>query len=198
MPPNDASPPPSRPPLAGDDVPAAHSMDTEWFAVDANGHVAIFDTGEDGALPIAAANLGGDATAAHQLVQDEERPLALFCYARDHGDDPGRYQRTAAPPQPLHVDDLPAAVRQAVGALRLPVSFSADETIHLADHLRDEQACYWGEDWTLRGFGPGLPRPEALAAQRQGALRRQRLALLFSTALLVVIWLMVYLLRRAR
>jgi hypothetical protein len=26
-------------------------MDTEWFAVDADGHVAIFDTGEGGAMP---------------------------------------------------------------------------------------------------------------------------------------------------
>ena len=42
-----------------DDVPAAHSMDTSWFAVDAEGRVGLFDTGEDGALPTKAANLGG-------------------------------------------------------------------------------------------------------------------------------------------
>lgn len=33
------------------DFPAAHSMDTEWFAVDANGNLAIFDSGEGGAVP---------------------------------------------------------------------------------------------------------------------------------------------------
>src|SRR5437660_377534 len=33
------------------DFPAAHSMDTEWFAVDARGHVAVFVTGENGMLP---------------------------------------------------------------------------------------------------------------------------------------------------
>jgi hypothetical protein len=33
------------------DFPAAHSMDTMWFAVDADGHVAAFDTGEGGAVP---------------------------------------------------------------------------------------------------------------------------------------------------
>ena len=38
-----------------DDYPAAHSMDTQWYCVDANGHIGIFDTGEDGALPSAAA-----------------------------------------------------------------------------------------------------------------------------------------------
>jgi hypothetical protein len=33
------------------DYPAAHSMDTTWFAVDADGHIGIFDTGEGGAVP---------------------------------------------------------------------------------------------------------------------------------------------------
>lgn len=34
------------------DFPAAHSMDTEWFAVDADGHVGVFATTETGALPL--------------------------------------------------------------------------------------------------------------------------------------------------
>jgi hypothetical protein len=34
------------------DFPAAHSMDSAWFAVDKDGHVAFFRTGEEGALPI--------------------------------------------------------------------------------------------------------------------------------------------------
>lgn len=37
-------------PLAG---PAAHSMDTEWFALDALGHVGVFDSGEGGGVPTA-------------------------------------------------------------------------------------------------------------------------------------------------
>ena len=37
--------------LLTDDVPAAHSMDSAWFAVDACGHVAAGETGETGALP---------------------------------------------------------------------------------------------------------------------------------------------------
>ncbi|HPF39354.1 MAG TPA: radical SAM protein [Phycisphaerae bacterium] len=32
-------------------IPAAHSMDTEWFAVDAEGHVALFDSFEPGVAP---------------------------------------------------------------------------------------------------------------------------------------------------
>ncbi len=42
------------------DFPAAHSMDSAWFAVDADGHVARFDTGENGAIPHAAAPGGGN------------------------------------------------------------------------------------------------------------------------------------------
>lgn len=41
------------------DFPAAHSMDTMWFAVDDDGHVAVFESGEAGAVP-SDANLGED------------------------------------------------------------------------------------------------------------------------------------------
>lgn len=34
-----------------DDYPDAHSMDSTWFAVDRDGHVGHFDTGEAGAMP---------------------------------------------------------------------------------------------------------------------------------------------------
>src|SRR5262249_26531495 len=33
------------------DFPAAHSMDATWFAVDRDGHVGVFDSGEPGAVP---------------------------------------------------------------------------------------------------------------------------------------------------
>src|SRR4051794_34470710 len=36
------------------DFPAAHSMDTQWFAIDRDGHVGIFSSGESGAVPRAA------------------------------------------------------------------------------------------------------------------------------------------------
>jgi hypothetical protein len=35
-----------------EDYPAAHSMDTRWFSVDADGHVALFDSGQDGPVPV--------------------------------------------------------------------------------------------------------------------------------------------------
>ena len=42
------------------DYPAAHSMDSCWFAVDKDGHVAFFETGESGAMPETGA-AGDDA-----------------------------------------------------------------------------------------------------------------------------------------
>jgi hypothetical protein len=36
------------------DFPAAHSMDTDWFAVDRDGHVGVFLSGEAGAVPTEA------------------------------------------------------------------------------------------------------------------------------------------------
>lgn len=33
------------------DYPAAHSMDTTWFGVDANGEIAVFETGDSGEVP---------------------------------------------------------------------------------------------------------------------------------------------------
>jgi hypothetical protein len=33
------------------DLPAAHSMDTEWFAIDGHGHVGVFESRETGEVP---------------------------------------------------------------------------------------------------------------------------------------------------
>lgn len=42
------------------DYPAAHSMDTDWFAVDADGKIGLFNTNEDGALPKNACARGSE------------------------------------------------------------------------------------------------------------------------------------------
>jgi len=46
------------------DYPAAHSMDSGWFALDEEGCLAHFETGEGGALPEAAKLLTGEAGAS--------------------------------------------------------------------------------------------------------------------------------------
>ena len=35
-----------------EDFPAGHSMDTDWFAVDKDGNIAVFDSGSEGPVPI--------------------------------------------------------------------------------------------------------------------------------------------------
>lgn len=238
--------------MKNDSVPAAHSMDTAWFAVDAEGRVGLFETGEDGALPTRAANLGGagDPTfdtlvfeaalvakthegtwAARETPPPDEperllvvkQPPALdpqlfeeisagppwvglsreplrysklegrdefvtvlteseineeldharrmpsvFHFHRNHGEEPGHYDgvEDPPPPKPLLIDSLPTSAREAIGALRLPIDFTTAKTVHLADHLKDDEAEYWGE-WTLRGFGDlNRPPPQPLAPEK--------------------------------
>jgi hypothetical protein len=49
------------------DFPAAHSMDTTWFAVDRDGHVAVFGSGEAGAVPVEAFG-GEEADEGHERL----------------------------------------------------------------------------------------------------------------------------------
>ncbi len=58
------------------DYPCAHSMDTCFFAVDRDGHVAIFDTGEAGAVPAAALS-GEEADDVRQLIAQLPRVAVL-------------------------------------------------------------------------------------------------------------------------
>ncbi len=46
------------------DFPAAHSMDTDWFAIDADGHIGIFVSDEGGAVP---------QTNDHLFVESQEK-----------------------------------------------------------------------------------------------------------------------------
>lgn len=153
--------------LSSEDYPAAHSMDTSWFAVDEAGRVAIFDSGEDGAVPLAALSLGGAAEADAEATQiydllapereldDEDGPFFRY-YNGDYGD-PGRYVRSDhAPASPATVVTLPVGLRERM--LRLPVDFTTAATLHLADLMADEAAATWGET-TLRGEPLPSSRP---------------------------------------
>jgi len=50
------------------DFPAAHSMDTQWFAIDSDGCVGYFVTGEPGPIPAAAKESANDAS--YKLLKD--------------------------------------------------------------------------------------------------------------------------------
>jgi hypothetical protein len=114
------------------DFPAAHSMDTQWFAVDRDGQVAFFVTGEAGSMPVAASEgpvddvlraLGSKQTE-EGLDYDEEaigRELArLGLHVYEDASDwfTGPYRRAHRPKKPLHVDQLPPDLRNDIKSVR--------------------------------------------------------------------------------
>jgi len=103
-------------------------MDTTWFAVDRDGHVAAFETGEAGAVPTAA-YLGedhGEVTDALLAAgggpdarddDDDDDPLArlgdagVFVYRHDDQHVvAGPYRREVAPERPLPGHQVPRAL----------------------------------------------------------------------------------------
>lgn len=52
-----------------EDFPAAHSMDTEWFAVDGEGNVGHFTTGEAGAAPDSAMEFYEELPAPEEIIR---------------------------------------------------------------------------------------------------------------------------------
>ena len=52
------------------DFPAAHSMDSCWFAVDRDGFIACFSTGEAGAMPESAYQGDQAYSLRDRLIRD--------------------------------------------------------------------------------------------------------------------------------
>jgi hypothetical protein len=59
------------------DFPAAHSMDTDWFAIDADGNIGVFQSGEGGAVP-----LSDPILREHQRIKNLEDLFSLM--AKDY------------------------------------------------------------------------------------------------------------------
>src|SRR5690242_3867236 len=105
------------------DFPAAHSMDTAWYAVDRDGHVGFFDTGEEGHLPRGALTV--DDASLPPLPEELRDGLFTFYYGVNNGGEDSAYvffiqpyARTSVPAQPLHIDQLPPRLREAYGRFR--------------------------------------------------------------------------------
>src|SRR5688572_22263668 len=112
------------------DYPAAHSMDTFWFAVDRDGHVAMFSSGEAGAVPVEGylgeewgetleglKKLPGAVKAEKGEDDDFEGVLnhGVFYYSHDKTENilAGPYTQTK-PTQPVKIDQLHPTVREVV------------------------------------------------------------------------------------
>jgi hypothetical protein len=119
-------------------------MDSVWFAVDGDGHVAAFGTGEDGHIPTEGnGGYGWEVleemeTLAGKPDKDEDdmdtrcTKLGLFSYDFGWGGEPiDPYKRTAVPNEPLHVEQLPPNLRERVRQARFPgICF------HTAEHIQ--------------------------------------------------------------
>jgi hypothetical protein len=138
------------------DYPAAHSMDTAWFAVDRHGHVGVFATGEPGHMPAALpeetsvydvvvpllANLFPGQPRADVDDLAEEFDLASACglFVYDYPDEYSLigllYRRERTPRLPLHIDQLPPEVRVLCQRQRFEaLDFTQDELIQPAEHV---------------------------------------------------------------
>jgi hypothetical protein len=116
------------------DFPAAHSMDTDWFAIDQNGCVALFISGAGGAVP-RDAYCGDDFSAGDQVLaqirgdgkeidyrdlRKVAAQLGVFVYETGPNDEAlvDRYHRSRPPRRLLHVDQLPPELREAIAEMR--------------------------------------------------------------------------------
>jgi hypothetical protein len=167
------------------DFPAAHSMDTQWFAIDRDGRVASFSSGESGAVPVAALQArdeGGQGDLPWRQLRELDAGLYhyehpnRFEYPRQipagdlwlHNEGPrvsGPYLRHDQPDgPPLHVDQLPPAARALVSSVRFgEVSFADDRAIQPAElaPCESEQSEYLTLAGERRPFPPPQPPQES-------------------------------------
>jgi len=121
------------------DFPAAHSMDTGWFAVDRDGHVAHFDSGEAGAVP-EEGNRGQDWE--YEILERLERrpettPWRVGVYDREGLVLPGGARHLATPRDALFLflrTLEPVAEAIAAGrAVALPTLRSDEHAVSFAN-----------------------------------------------------------------
>jgi hypothetical protein len=131
------------------DFPAAHSMDTMWFAVDGHGHVAVFDTGENGHAPEQVRQ--GDIDSWYDLCAYFERGseldvylsneegadrMGIFLYVYHESFDPiAPYTLAVKPEALIHLDQLPPRFRAECLRCRFPqLDFAQTERIQPLEH----------------------------------------------------------------
>jgi hypothetical protein len=137
------------------DYPAAHSMDTTFFAVDAGGHVALFDTDEEGHVPKGANN---DIESELWDLRkppgaDEEdgwdtyvlcNTVGLYYFDYENQVIPiGVYFLVQVPESPLHVDQLPPELRQRCRSIQFDVRFDQIEQLQPLEFIPCD---FWNQE----------------------------------------------------
>lgn len=64
------------------DYPAAHSMDSTWFGVDDDGHVAVFSSGEEGPVPRSVQGEESGLDSIRLILTEGVRDLIRLGYLR--------------------------------------------------------------------------------------------------------------------
>ncbi len=135
---------------------AAHSMDTTWFAVDRDGHVAVFDSGEAGAVPIDGytddfAPILDElvkAAGGKELDWDElpERlaELGIFFYTHEEWENAlaGPYERRGTPAQPMPGHQVPRGLRAHM--VSFDGRFAETDQLQPLEHWKSEA---WSAAW---------------------------------------------------
>jgi hypothetical protein len=161
-----------------EDFPAAHSHDTLWFAVDEAGHVGVFWSGPLGHSPETAENAEDLPGELWRLCHPGEHPapaysarfpadpetvavLGLFYYDYGRAGLPllpwvynlEPYHLARPPEAPLHIDQLPPALRERCKRIRFErVHFAQSEWLQpLEQYACDyrykiERVAYLGGD----------------------------------------------------
>jgi hypothetical protein len=146
------------------DYPAAHSMDTTFFAIDAAGHVAVFESGENGHVPEIASDdydllvemwrLRHPGKHDPPYIEEMAAELGAFTYYCDESfyddysfDQVGPYRRSSCPEVALHLDQLSPSVRQQAKQIRFDkIDFARSE---LVQPLEEYPCVFWYEEGAL-------------------------------------------------
>jgi hypothetical protein len=158
--------------MGPEDFPAAHSMDTYWFAVDRDGHVACFDTGEAGAVPTDSLSGHGVYEVMRQL--GEMLPSGPMRFERDSRDLstgrlPSRRHECAAGGgfetlmfldalDPVQ-EEIDAGRAREVAASRGVAVIFANLTEDLARRVHEAghcKGCFWHDEPDVEGGFPHL------------------------------------------
>lgn len=173
-------------PASSIDYPAAHSMDSMWFAVDENGEVGAFDTGSDGDCPIFE-SIPQPASGTRTAEAQHSKEFKRYWEFRDElcdvlfGHDPARkrvpgealgrvfhtyepresawgpYFWRSSPTQPMRHADLPAGVRESIPFLKMEgVVFADREPLDPHDFA---QRCFTWTDREIRSATRDLHIP---------------------------------------
>ncbi len=112
-------------------------MDTTWFAVDRDGNVAMFETGESGAVPSAVAD---EYYPGEELLDSMGDRLYRYEHTTENWIS-GPYERTNEPKEPVKEDAMPDDVLEH--AIRFDGSFADTKELQPA------------ELWTCESWQPG-------------------------------------------